>query len=111
MRGGNRANKNLRAGNCVVNFAGDINLRRYAMSRQISAVFAVALDGFRQRGIVDPQRNVVLASCARQHDRESGAPASAAENGDPAHAASLFLPKENFGSSPRTSRWTLPSCL
>src|SRR6266403_6117971 len=81
------------------------------MSRQIAEVFAVALDGFGQRGVADPKRYVVLTSRAREHDRERGDPASAPENGDPAHAASLFLPKENFGSSPCTSRWMLPSCL
>src|SRR5262245_39615231 len=111
VRGGHRAdhNRRLRYGGCEI--VGDSNLFGQLESRKIGFVFARKRDFGGAIPIVDPQRNFMRVPASRENERERRAPASAAENGDPAHSDPLLLRNEKRDSRPSTRRWIFASCL
>src|ERR1700741_3302405 len=83
-----------------------------SLSGQIRRVLAFILHRASQFGIVHPKRNLMPFAAARKKNCQRRAPASAAQNCDPAHSASFsFLLNENFGSVPSTSLCRFASCL
>src|SRR5258708_24551899 len=111
MGGGHGAENDLRAGERGFQLRMYPNVLRQFRAGKICFIFAFAADRFGESGIVHPKRDFVRFAAARKQDRQRGAPASAAKNGDLRHSVSFFLPKEKRGSVPSTRRCRLASCL
>ncbi len=75
---------------------GDLHGIRQFVAGEIELVLAVAANGFRQRGVAHPQRNLVRLVRAGEHDGQRRAPASAAKYGDALHGASCFFAERKF---------------
>ncbi len=84
---------------------GDMDGIRQFVPREIRLVLSLTANRFGQHGIADPESDLVRLMRPGENDGECRTPASAAKYGDAPHGAfSLFLPNENFGSSPCTNR-------
>src|SRR4029077_15669660 len=81
-------------------------------SRKVGGIFPMIPDGLGDRRLSNPKPDFMFGTAVPQHHGKSGSPASAAQNGDSAHAASPFdLPRRYLGSVPSTNRCKFALCL